>query len=384
MINFQRSETTKSWDQEAPREAPFQASPTFSGLRMSGPLATYTVADTWYPTWAADDDLYTPFTDGCVFGLKVMSLGEEASTGHARIQGDDPLDLHIDRVGAMLGSPAPYGGRYPGGSLAHNGAWYYSTYCLDETDRGLNWDILGPMVGFRVSTDGGQNWTETSRTPSEPLFGESGHSDVPVKMGAPHFVDFGRNMEHSPDGYAYLVGHGSMTSKTNLSWISGDDIFLARTIPSAETIDDADAWQFFGGRSDEADVWVADIRDARPIASWPGHMGCVTVTYHAPSGKYLMCITDGWPTIKEMTSYILECDSLTGVWKMVAYMPSFGKQAYFLNFPSKFISEDGTSLWLSYSANFTNGYLKTSIEPDPMGSRYAMCLLQLELIGAKA
>ena len=27
-----------------------------------------------------------------------------------------------------------------------------------------------------------------------------------VKLGAPHFVDFGRNSEHSPDGRAYLVG----------------------------------------------------------------------------------------------------------------------------------------------------------------------------------
>lgn len=29
-----------------------------------------------------------------------------------------------------------------------------------------------------------------------------------VKMGTPDFVDFGINMEHSPDGKAYLVGMG--------------------------------------------------------------------------------------------------------------------------------------------------------------------------------
>ena len=27
----------------------------------------------------------------------------------------------------------------------------------------------------------------------------------PVKIGAPKFVDFGKNMEHSPDGKAYLL-----------------------------------------------------------------------------------------------------------------------------------------------------------------------------------
>jgi len=26
-------------------------------------------------------------------------------------------------------------------------------------------------------------------------------------MGSPHFVDFGKNMERSPDGKVYLVGH---------------------------------------------------------------------------------------------------------------------------------------------------------------------------------
>lgn len=61
---------------------------------------------------------------------------------------------------------------------------------------------------------------------------------------------------------------------------------------------------------------------------------------------------DGWPTVTKMTSYILEADQLTGPWKMVAYMKDFGEQAYFLNLPSKFISEDGPKIWLSYSANF--------------------------------
>jgi len=46
-----------------------------------------------------------------------------------------------------------------------------------------------------------------------------------VKIGASHFVDFGKNMEHSPDVYAYLVGHGAEYPDkeyrfANLSWIS--------------------------------------------------------------------------------------------------------------------------------------------------------------------
>jgi hypothetical protein len=66
---------------------------------------------------------------------------------------------------------------------------------------------------------------------------------------------------------------------------------------------------------------------------------------------------------------------------MVAYLKDFGEQGYFVNFPSKFISADGRTLWLSYSANFTNGYLNTRFKPSPDGSRYAMCLQEVRLPG---
>lgn len=133
-----------------------------------------------------------------------------------------------------------------------------------------------------------------------------------------------------------------------------------------------------GHAADGSQNWADSVVDAEPIASWPGHLGCVTVTYVPANGKYLMCITDGWPTIKEMNSYVLEADDLTGPWRIAAYMEDFGKQAYFLNFPSKFISTDGKRAWLSHSANFTSAFIHSAIEVDPAGSRHAMCLMEIE------
>jgi hypothetical protein len=46
-----------------------------------------------------------------------------------------------------------------------------------------------------------------------------------------------------------------------------------------------------------------------------------------------MCVTDGWPTVAKMNSYILEADAITGPWRIVTYLKDFGEQAYFLNFP---------------------------------------------------
>jgi hypothetical protein len=106
-------------------------------------------------------------------------------------------------------------------------------------------------------------------------------------------------------------------------------------------------------------------------------MGCVTATYVPALKKYFMCVTDGWPTVAKMNSYILEADQLTGPWRMVTYMKNFGEQGYFLNFPSKFISEDGKSLWLCYSANFGESGAKLKLNPP--GGRYGLSLHEMKL-----
>jgi hypothetical protein len=109
-------------------------------------------------------------------------------------------------------------------------------------------------------------------------------------------------------------------------------------------------------------------------------MGVATVTYDAPLKKYLMCVTDGWPTCAKMNSYILESDAITGPWRLVVYMKDFGEQAYFLNFPSKFISPDGKTLWLCYSANFAPDWNGQALKVNPPGGVYGLCLHELRLL----
>ena len=91
-----------------------------------------------------------------------------------------------------------------------------------------------------------------------------------------------------------------------------------------------------------------------------------------------MCITDGWPTAGKMSSYILESDTITGPWKLVTYMKDFGEQGYFLNFPSKFISDDGKTAWLCYSGNYWDEANGEVIEVNPPGSHYGMVLQEVE------
>jgi len=396
------------WESKPPADCPFEQSKELVGLLFTGIHSNYKVADTWYPSWASDGNLYSPWTDGWAPRLdggreRSSSNGytgerekKQATTGHAVMIGDDPVNLQIYSLGLVGADPYPYGGRYPCGSLVYNGVWYYGTYCLapyGTTYYGssrYNWPWLGPLVGFRVSTDLGKRWKKTLHSPSKSLFGETGMWGHPVKMGSPHFVDFGKNMEHSPDGKAYLVGHGAEEPDAkprfaNLSWITGDQIYMARVTPSIENINDKAKYEFYAGHDNKGDAaWSNDFNEIRPLLDWNNNMGCVTVTYDAPLKKYLMCVTDGWPTAGRMNSYILEADKITGPWRLVTYMKDFGQQGYFLNFPSKFISNDGKELWLCYSANFARDWRDIKIHSNPPGSRYGLVLHKIKLLDSKA
>jgi hypothetical protein len=385
------------WPSETPADCPFSQSKAFSQIRFLGIKSGFHYGDTFYPTWGADDVLYSPYTDGrtwCLDGRwdNSWSGGANAVTGQAVLEGDDPLSLVVYSLGTQPGPPAPYEGRYPCGSLMYNGVWYYGTYCLSPAgsakygDMVYNWPWLGPFVGFRISTDKGFSWENCPHTPEKSIFGESGLNGYPVKIGSPHFVDFGKNMEYSPDGKAYMVAHGGEIDDPkprfwNNSWITGDNIYLLRVTPSVENMNDPSQWEFYGGRDANGQaIWSNDFSQIKPLLEWNNNMGCVTVTYNAPLKKYLMCVTDGGNTCAKMNTYVLESDSLTGEWKLITYMKSFGEQAYFVNIPSKFISKDGQTMWLLYSGNYATNWNGENIQSNPVGSHYGLVMQKIQLL----
>jgi hypothetical protein len=379
---------TGLWPDTVPAGCPFPKSDLLPGIYFTGRHAEYAHADTWYPSWASNDKMYSPWTDGSVNGLSSNSSGRNATTGFATIIGDDPLKLQVVDQGVYRSDPSPYASRYPCGSLVYNGVWYYGTYCLHPSGGvkhdGItyNWPWLGPFVGFRYSTDFGKSWSQTPCTPEKPLFGEHSLNGEPIKIGSPHFVDFGKNMEHSPDGKAYLVAHGASESRNRRfgydSWITGDEIYLARVTPSIGNMNDVSKYEFFDGVG-----WTKDFGKIKPVAAWRDNMGCVTMTYDAPLKKYLMCVTDGGTTSGYFNTYLLESDRMIGPFKLVQYLRHFGEQAYFNNIPSRFISADGRTLWLCYAANFAANWNGNKIQSNPPGSRYGMCLHEVKLLGPK-
>ena len=117
----------------------------------------YGGADTWYPSWSNDNNLYSPWTDGSIIsnnnGVNVTihsgsgSSGTnwDSTTGYVTIIGDNPQSLQITNGGTFTSSTYPYRGRYPCGSLYYNNTWFYGTYLLNATDN---------------NNDGCGNWCE--------------------------------------------------------------------------------------------------------------------------------------------------------------------------------------------------------------------------------
>jgi len=53
-----------AWRSPPPTGCPFPTSKVVTGVVFTGRYRVYTRADTWYPSWASDGAMYSPWTDG--------------------------------------------------------------------------------------------------------------------------------------------------------------------------------------------------------------------------------------------------------------------------------------------------------------------------------
>ena len=402
---------TIDWPSKVPAGCPFEPSGDVVGIKFTGQHREYANADCWNPSWASDGNMYSCYSDGAVLNIlpdgkheKVHTIGNreasikqlkvsDANNGAGKIVGDDPLNLTVTAATPLSTPAGPYHSRYPSGSLVYNGIWYYGTH--PEGPGGV-----GPFTGFRISRDYGKTWEGGRNDPTKPLFPTSTPAldkngkptYVPVRIGEPFFVDFGKNMEHAPGGKAYLVAHGSTEpangkDRHGSHWHAGDQAFLFRVTPSPENMNDESKYEFFAGHDGKGKpVWSSERSKMRPLIEWKGNVGPTTMTWNAPLRRYLFCITDGEAGEGQhgrFDTYILESRNITGPWKLVVYMKHFGEQGYFVNIPSKFISKDGRTAWICYAANFSKGSNNPKLEASPPGSRYAMNLHQIQLRAKK-
>jgi hypothetical protein len=406
-----------------PKETPpLPQSGRFKGISFTGRQRNYlptVAADTWYPSWAADGTLYSSWADGRVLdssgqeirvncqwkapegwfrdlGMSVSQgritsdLDKSTTTGNAILTGDDPFDLKIVALGSFRHESLRYEGYYPCANLFHRGIWYYGGYrChrwLNSHDVPITYE-LGGFGGFRMSSDRGKTWQDTPLDDRRPLFPETGRCSggAPIKLGTPHFVDLGRELEHSRDGYAYLVGHGTYDPDGISNWSSGDAISITRVRPSPGTINDPGAYEFFAGHDSAGrPEWSKDFSRITPIIKWPGGSGCVNVTYHPVLKRYFGFICVGWADgdSGSYDTWFVESDELTGPWHSIACLRGMGGgQPYFVCMPSKFIQPDSRKITLFYSANWRKQRpgIESWVNPQGPPGIYSLCVAEFEL-----
>ncbi len=93
------------WTSEPPPNCPFEQSTEIVGLAFTRRYVSYTDADTFYPSWAPDDNMYCGWTDGEI-GLEAVQSGgkERARAGIVKIEGDDPMNLTVTWMAFFVNS----------------------------------------------------------------------------------------------------------------------------------------------------------------------------------------------------------------------------------------------------------------------------------------
>jgi hypothetical protein len=95
-----------TWPSEIPQDCPFERSGAFRAIRFLGVKSGFRYGDTWYPSWAENDILYSPWTDGKTKRLDGYTDWSQSwvdpvhiTTGQGVIIGDDPLKLVAYSIG---------------------------------------------------------------------------------------------------------------------------------------------------------------------------------------------------------------------------------------------------------------------------------------------
>lgn len=390
-------------------------------------------ADTWLTSWAADGNLYSAYADGTAHRVGVVChidgiddwyypsshLGFYAvpdriyqwgsakfppkflnikknptnltTTGNAVVVGDDPFALSFKALQPTELKLSSFSSCYPSGCLVKDGTWYYACqYRNHLVDKHGNQQCFaqGPNR-LRISPDLGKTWEWSPHDDHDPVIPEMGAcaGGAPAKFGNAHFVDFGKNMEHSPDGYAYLIGHGTNDPEGMSNWSTGDAVFLARVMPTPEALNNRSSYDYFAGRSSNGSpAWSKRFEDIKPLFQWASRCGMTYVTYFPGIRKYLAVVCAGWPNGggSQRDTWIAEADALWGPWSIVNYWDSFGEGAYYAQIPSKFIKPDG-SFALFYSGGWGG---PTPIPPelkkeptlvDYPSAQYTLCVAEFQL-----
>lgn len=301
---------------------PYPPSPVVKGIEWAAASTIIRRApgsDNWPTTWGDDGNLYTAYGDGRGFRPFVE---KKLSLGLARVSGD-PLQFTGINIRSKTAEQFGDGvrGRKASGLLMVDGVLYMLV--RNSGNAQLAW-----------SKDHGKTWTWADWK-------------FTTGLGAPTFLNFGRNYSGARDGYVYIYSHDSGSA-----YKPADRMVLAR-VPK-EKLSHRASYTFFRKLdANEKPLWTREIENRGAVFVHPARCYRSGITYNAGLRRYFWCQTIPKGDTRFSGGFaIYDAPEPWGPWTTVYFTPHWdvgpGETSAF---PTKWISSDGKTVHLVFSGN---------------------------------
>jgi len=258
--------------------------------------------DLWFSTWAANDNLYMTWGDGCGPGFD-WDPPLFTDAGISEMTGSIPdLECLPAPGGCIKSRDIPSGlpdtDDKPSSILALGSRLILAGHTpLGEPEEGY----------LAYSDDFGATWTKVAGSPWVKDPGNRALSPFRCIM----FINMGQDYGLNSDGYVYGLGMG-----WEWDWdiIHSGYVYLTR-VPVADILDYS-SYTYFSGITGSVPSWSTDQLDAVPV---PGlnALSMGSAMYHDGTGRYLFLTAEG----------LYEAGDPWGPWNMITPLFAWGTQA---------------------------------------------------------
>lgn len=309
--------------------------------------------DMWPLTWAADDHMYGGAGDNMGSPMNFWRIiGDPPFGFYLELLDNMPVDIHRY---CRIPPADENNGVKPAGLLGLEGRLYFAVEAMNYGEDPAFRRQRNVHAWIMTSTDFGATWNREA-TPTDFFTG---------RLSSPHFLQFGRDYAGARDDYVYAYFPGA--DDGNSYWENGDYLLLGR-VPK-EKILERDAWEFVVELREGGEPrWDSDDGKAVRVFRYPLMCGEDHVSYNKGLGRYLLgnyaFIDDEgrprpyhqgpWPESTHPSQLTLfEAPEPWGPWSLFHVEHDWGTYGdYQPNFPTKWMSEDGRTVWMVSSGTF--------------------------------
>ncbi|MDF2699630.1 MAG: hypothetical protein K0Q49_1186 [Haloplasmataceae bacterium] len=327
---------------------------------------TLSDGDLWPSAWSDDDHLYVGNGDGKGFNLdenwedivinKLSGSIEKHNLSGEKIMSTTPISQ-------VWGDQFVYN-RKPTGMVSVEGRLYLAVQDLNKKSPGTFDDA--PNATIIKSDDKGKSW---SWDQTKPMFSNHFYTTI-------MFLDYGKDYENNTfDDYVYAYGLDYNWRDSFSDTVTDPQhVYLAR-MPK-DGIQNLSKWEFYTGDLKANASWSSDIQSKKPVLTDQrriyndtfvqavNNMSVISqssIVYNKAINRY---IYSSWT---EYTFEFYESPTPWGPWRHF-YTKDFGAYpwneekygGYATVIPSKFISEDGLTMWVN-SNTFVGGIKKYNL-----------------------